>query len=186
MAEKQSAEVLWTHWPHGPTHLFVPEAFYIVTASTYRKERYFNTPQRLTLVLSTLFAQAERFGWMLQAWAVMQNHYHFVAQAPQNARSLRTMLRAIHSVTAKAVNAEDGTAARQVWYQYRDTCLTNEKSYFARLHYVHTNPVKHGVTAKAEDYPWCSMRWFVQKANPAFRRTVLSFKCDRISIEDDF
>jgi putative transposase len=186
MREHAKSEVVWTHWPHGPTHLFMPEGFYIVTVSTYLKERIFNTPERLTLVLSTLFEQAERFGWMFQAWAVMQNHYHFVAQAPQNVKSLRTMLRAVHSKTAKAVNAEDGSPGRQVWYQYRDTCLTNEKSYFARLHYVHINPVKHGLVAAAEDYQWCSMGWLLQKANPAFRQTVLSFPCDRISIEDDF
>jgi putative transposase len=184
--EQDASDIVWTHWAHSPSHLFLPEAFYIVTAGTYQKERIFHSPQRRTLVLSTLFDQARRFGWGLQAWAVMQNHHHFVAQAPKDAKSLRTMLRAIHSVTAKVVNAEDATPGRQVWFQYRETCLTHEKSHFARLHYVHGNPVKHGVVAAAENYPWCSMGWFLQKADPAFRRTVLSFKCDRISIEDDF
>jgi len=178
--------VVWTNWSHSPAHLFVPESFYIVTAGTYQKVRHFNTAQRRTLLLATLFEQAETFGWMLQAWAALENHYHFVAKAPENADSLRSMIQAVHSVTAKAVNAEDGTPARQVWFQYRDTCLTNEKSYLARLHYVHTNPVKHGAAAAAENYSWCSMSWFCRKAKPGFRRMVLTFPCDRISIDDDF
>ena len=178
--------IAYTEWAHSPSHLFAPGAFYIVTARTYRRERLFHSPQRLTMVLSTLFQQAEHFCWSLQAWAVMQNHYHFVAQAPENAKSLRTMIRAVHSLTARAVNAEDEIPGRQVWYQYRDTCLTNERSYFARLHYVHTNPVKHEVAPLAESYPWCSMAWFMKKADSGFRRTVLSFKCDRISIDDDY
>jgi putative transposase len=179
-------EVVHTEWAHGPAHLFVPNAFYIVTARTYKKEKFFDSPQRLGLVLTTLFQQAERFTWLLQAWAVMANHYHFVAQAPESAETLKAMLRAIHSLTARAVNAEDQTPGRKVWYQYRDTCLTNERSYLARLHYVHRNPVKHGLVPRAEHYRWSSMGWFLQKAEAGFRRTVLSFPCDRISIDDDF
>jgi len=186
MAEKDTGEVVWTNWPHSPSHLFMPNAFYIVTSGTYGKERLFHTPERLTMVQSALFQQAGIYGWRLEAWAVMQNHYHFVAQAPEDAKSLKTMLQALHSQTSRLVNRADGTPGRKVWFRYHETCLTHEKSYFARLHYVHTNPVKHGIVTAAENYQWCSMGWFLQKANPAFRRTVLSFKCDRISIEDDF
>ena len=184
--QTRATEILQTNWAHSPSHLFVPGAFYIVTAGTYEKARIFRSSQRLTLLLATLFEQAERFGWLLQAWAVMQNHYHFVAQAPQDANSLKSMVQAIHSLTARTVNAEDETPGRKVWFQYRDTCLTNEKSYLARLHYVHNNPVKHGIAPVAENYPWCSMGWFTQKAEAGFRRMVLSFPCDRISIDNDF
>ena len=84
------------------------------------------------------------------------------------------------------VNADDGMTGRKVWFQYWDTCVTSERSYFARLHYVHRNPVKHDLVAAAEDYPWCSMSWFLSEAEPVFQRKVFSFKCDRISIRDDF
>jgi len=176
----------FAQWSHSPSHLFISGASYIVTAGTYLKERVFDTPARLTLVLETIFQQAENFGWQLQAWAMLQNHYHLVAHAPQDGETLKPMIQAIHSLTARAINAEDGAPGRKVWYQYRDTCLTNEKSYFARLNYVHNNPVKHGLVAAAENYRWCSMSWFLQMANPGFRRMVLSFPCDRISIDDDF
>jgi len=182
----EESKIVYTEWAHSPAHLFIPKACYIVTARTYEKTKYFQSPQRLTLVLTTLFEQAERFEWRLQAWAVMANHYHFVAKAPENAKTLKAMLRSIHSITARAVNAEDRAPGRKVWYQYRDTCLTNERSYLARLHYVHTNPVKHGLVLRAENYRWCSMGWFVEKARAGFRRTVLSFPCDSISMDDDF
>ena len=179
-------EANWTEWAHSPNHCFVTEALFIVTAGTYQKKGLFDSPKRLGLVLSTLMKQANRFDWSLQAWAVLSNHYHFVAQAPEDARSLKRMMQAVHSITARAVNKEDKASGRKVWFQYRDTCITNEKSYFARLHYVHANPVKHRVVAVAESYPWCSMGWFLREAEVGFRRTVLSFKWDRISIEDDF
>jgi len=34
--------------------------------------------------------------------------------------------------------------AGELWYEFWDTHLTFEKSWLARLNYVHQNPVKHG------------------------------------------
>jgi hypothetical protein len=51
---------------------------------------------------------------------------------------------------------------------------------------VNNNPVHHGVVDYAAKYPWCSAGWFEAKASPAFRKTVESFKTDRISVPDDF
>ncbi len=175
-----------THWAHSPSHLFVPGAAYFITASTHAKKRLLNTPERMSLVLSALFEQATTFGWELQAWAVMSNHYHLVAHAPEDATTLKPMLQSVHSLTARALNVQDNTPGRQVWFQYRDTCLTFEKSYLARLNYVHNNPVKHGLVQNAEQYPWCSMAWFMREAKASFRNTVLSFKWDKVSVPDDF
>ncbi len=179
-------EPVYVEWPHAPSHLFQPEAFYFVTAGTYMKKHFFNSPEDKTLLLNTLFEQAEHFEWRLEAWPVLSNHYHFVAQAPEDAESLKPMLRAVHSLTARYVNNRDAASGRTVWYRYRDTCLTNQRSYLARLNYAHCNPVKHKVVERAWDYPWCSMRWFVNQAEGGFRERVLSFDAERVEIEDDF
>lgn len=180
------SEQTFHQWHHSPSHLFVPNQAYMVTAGTLAKQQLFDTPAKLDLLLSLLFEQSERYGWRLQAWAVLQNHYHFIANAPEDACSLRTMIGSIHSKTAVRLNKLDGTPGRKVWFQYWDSCLTHEKSYLARLHYVHQNPVKHRVAKDAEAYPWCSMGWFLREAEGGFRRTVMSFKCDSVNVLDDF
>ncbi len=75
---------------------------------------------------------------------------------------------------------------RKVWFQYWDSRITFERSYLARLNYVHYNPVKHGVTANATNYPWCSAAWFDQNAPTSFVKTVKSFKTDKLKVPDDF
>jgi putative transposase len=67
-----------------------------------------------------------------------------------------------------------------------DTKLTYEKSYLARLHYVHQNAVKHGLVSVANQYQWCSARWFEQIASPAMVRSIYRFKIDRLNIRDNF
>jgi putative transposase len=173
-------------WPHAPAHRLEEGGAYMVTCGTYRKEHFFRGPERLSLVSDNLLCLASEFDWRLQAWAVFSNHYHFVALAPASGHSLRDFLSRLHMQTAKVVNELDGASGRKVWFQYWDTLLTFEKSYLARLNYVHNNPVKHGLAQVATQYPWCSALWFEQKADPSFYKTVMAFKTDRVSVRDDF
>ena len=55
-----------------------------------------------------------------------------------------------------------------------------------RLHYVHSNPVRHKLVEDATEYPWCSAAWFELNAESSFRRTVFSFNTDKVKVVDDF
>ena len=75
---------------------------------------------------------------------------------------------------------------RQVWHNFWETRLTYENSYFARLNYVHHNPVKHGLVKVAHRYPWCSASWFEHTASQAQVKTIYGFKTDQLKILDEF
>ena len=72
------------------------------------------------------------------------------------------------------------------WHNYRETRLTFEKSYLARLAYTHRNPVRHGLVPVANQYPWCSAAWFERVAMAAQVKTIYSFGDERIRVPDDF
>ena len=96
------------------------------------------------------------------------------------------MLGLLHEKTAKWVNRLDGVQGRPVWHNFRETRLTYQKSYFARLNYVHQNAVKHGLVPVASQYPWCSAGWFERTATRAQVRTIYRFKTDRVQVFDDY
>jgi len=171
-------------WHHSPLHLFVPNTFYMVTASTLHKQRLFNTPQKLAILQNALFEVMQTYHWRLQAWAIFSNHYHFIAQSPQDGTSLKSLIQRNHSQTARAINALDRTPGRQVWFQYWDTCLTYEKSYLARLNYVHNNPVKHGLVARADEYSFCSAAWFKANAPDEWQTKIAATPYDRVNVPD--
>ncbi len=173
-------------WHHSPAHVFLPDTMYMVTAATLHKVHHFRDTMRLEALTNALFEVSESYGWALQAWAVFSNHYHFIAQSPTASAVLKPLIQRLHSQTARWLNRQDDTTGRQVWFQYWDTCLTYEKSYFARLNYVHDNPVKHGLVAAAEEYPFCSAGWFEAYADPSYYRKVTSFRYDRLKVADDF
>ena len=66
-------------WPHAPVHRLGANGIYFVTAGTLHKQHLFNTASKLDLIERMLLSLAKTRGWQLEAWAVLANHYHFVA-----------------------------------------------------------------------------------------------------------
>ena len=173
-------------WHHRPERQFVSGTAYMVTAATLHKQPYFDGEDRLAILHDALLELAGKYDWSLQAWAVFNNHYHWVGLSPPNAQSLRRFVGHLHTHTARALNRLDATPGRKVWFQYWDTCLTFEASYFARLHYTHENAAHHGLVPVAEQYAFCSASWFAAHADPTFYRKVKSYKYDCVNVRDDF
>jgi putative transposase len=148
-----------TPWPHAPTHQLSQRGTYFVTGSTYQKAHHFRGATRLRVLHRGLLTVTEQFGWNLEAWAVFSNHYHFIAASPataDDATNLTSMLGVLHVKTAGWINKLDSQPGRKVWFNFWDTRLTQQRSYLARLNYVHQNAVKHGLVPVASQYPWCS------------------------------
>ncbi|HEV7799161.1 MAG TPA: transposase [Pyrinomonadaceae bacterium] len=173
-------------WPHAPIHRISSEGIYMVTGATLHKAHLFPTTEKLGLMEHELLTLAKKYDWQLEAWAVFVNHYHFVARGHDESTSLKKFLQHLHSNTARQVNEHDGSAGRKVWYNFWDTKLTYERSYLARLNYVHQNAVKHGLVRVASQYPWCSAAWFERTTSPAMMKTIYGFKIDRLNIDDDY
>src|ERR1700722_20847551 len=131
-----------TPWPHPPTHQLAERGTYFVTSSTHDKAHHFRGANRLSVLHRGLLTVTKKFGWQLEAWAVFSNHYHFVAHSPADPRTLSALTKELHGKTSHHVNQLDGVTNRAVWFNFWDTQLTFEKSYFARLSYVHRNAVK--------------------------------------------
>jgi putative transposase len=176
-------------WPHAPTHRLSEAGTYFVTAATYFKAHHFQGAARLCVLQRGLLKVAEESGWQIEAWAVFSTHYHFIGHSPGDcptAESLPKMLGKLHAKSAGWVNRLDGAPRRQVWHNYWDTRLTFQRSYLARLNYVHQNARKHGLVSVANQYPWCSAGWFEQAASAAKIKSIYRFKTAEVRVSDDF
>ena len=172
-------------WPHAPVHRLSEHGIYFVTSGTLHKRPLFDTPAKRGRLECTLLSLARARGWQLEAWVVLANHYHFVARGQPDSTPMRKLLRELHSRSAIELNRLDGVEGRTVWHNFRDTRLTHQYSYLARLNYVHQNAVHHGLVRVASQYPWCSAAWFERVASPAQVKTMYGFKTDQVKVEDD-
>ncbi len=176
-----------TPWP--PLHQLSDRGTYFLTAGTYLKTHHFRGRERLRVLHRGLLTVARDFGWRLEAWAVFSNHYHFIGHSPEHlpdASNLSDMLSVLHVKTSGWINRLDRTPGRQVWFNFHDMKLTYQRSYLARLNYVHQNPVRHRLVPVANQYPWCSAGWFERTASPAMIKSIYHFKTDKLGIDDEF
>ena len=105
------------------------------------------------VLLSSIKKGFEDEGWILEDWVILDNHYHLMVNAPANPLFLGKIIKEIHRFNAlwlkKHLNIPKGII---VWYNYWDSCITYEESYFARLNYIWFNPVKHRYVEDPEDW----------------------------------
>ena len=96
--------------------------------------------------------------YRLHAWCVMPNHVH-VLFTPNEGVSLSSLIHSWKSFTAKAINAaldRTGTLWRE---EYFDRAIRGDEHYADTLAYIENNPVKAGLAAPVEDWPWsCASR----------------------------
>ena len=173
-------------WPHAPIHRLGSSGVYMITGATLYKRRLFSTSEKLTLLENEILTLAKIYNWQLEAWSVFNNHYHLIARGAADTKRLDAYLNNLHSNTARDLNYLDRCNGRKIWFNFWETRLTYERSYLARLNYVHQNAVKHGLVTVASQYQWCSAAWFERTASPATVKTIYGFKTDKLKIPDDY
>ena len=173
-------------WPHAPIHRLGSDGVFMITGATLHKKLLFSSSEKLTALENEVLTLAKLYHWQLESWAVFMNHYHLIARGGENGDQLDAYIKHLHTTTARDLNASDQAIGRQVWYNFWETRLTYQRSYLARLNYVHQNAVKHGLVKVANQYPWCSAAWFEKTASVAAVKTIYSFKTDKLKIDDDY
>jgi putative transposase len=92
----------------------------------------------------------------LHAYSVMTNHVH-VLLTPL--ACVRNITRALKGITAQAGNRILRRTGQRFWQDESFDHWVRSEGEFIRIQkYIENNPVKAGLVAKAEDWPWSSAR----------------------------
>lgn len=113
-------------------------------------------PEIAGLVESTLLRfHGERYD--LRAWAAMPNHVHALVR-PYAGASLPKILHSWKSYTAHEANRLLGLEG-PFWYrEFYDRYVRDEAHFGNVVRYIEHNPVKAGLCARAEEFPFGSAR----------------------------
>ncbi|MDX9973821.1 MAG: transposase, partial [FCB group bacterium] len=104
--------------------------------------------------LGLLRQYAARHVLAIKAYCLMSNHTHLVA-VPATAESLCGALKPLHLRYAQHVNWTQKLCGR-LWQGRFFSCALDDAHYRWAVRYVERNPVRAGLVARAEDYPWSS------------------------------
>ena len=176
-------------WPvyirRMPSH---PERFrgagdlHFLTFSCYQRQPLFSTSARHDLFLESLEHVRRCYRLVVLGYVVMPEHVHLLVSEPQR-DNLSTAMQALklsfvrrleRSVVPRSrkngetwgiPSSETNEFARgpRFWSaRFYDFNVWTEKKRIEKLRYIHRNPVKRGLVASPEQWPWSSYRWYLR------------------------
>ena len=113
-------------------------------------------PAIASMVQDTLrFFDGQRYH--LRAWVIMPNHVHALFQ-PIDGWTVAKAVASWKKFTARRIaDQEIGVPRRQIWHrEYWDRYMRDEEHFLRAVDYIHRNPVKAGLVARAEEWRWSS------------------------------
>ena len=97
-----------------------------------------------------------QFSALRPAYVVMPEHVHLLVSEPQRGTLAETIKSLKQSVSRRLIGQTE-----HFWQKrYYDFNIRNHQQFVEKLRYVHRNPVKRGLCAPPEDWPWSSFRHY--------------------------
>jgi len=165
-----------------PLRIQFEGAMYHVFSRGNEKRPLFHTRADREKFLEIIEAAHKRFGLVLHAYCLMDNHYHFVIETPH--ANISQAMQLINS----SYNTHYAHTHERVGHLFQGrfkAILVEREEYLVTLsRYVHLNPVRSGLVERPEDYEWSSYRFFVSETGgvpPVFldvNSTLVSFSDD--------
>jgi REP element-mobilizing transposase RayT len=101
------------------------------------------------------FAERPLERYDLHAYAVMPNHVHLLVTPKVDVSKL---LRSLKGFTARRANRLLGRAGQPFWQEESYDHWVRSEGEFDRIgRYIFFNPVRAGLVARPEDYPWSGL-----------------------------
>ncbi|MFO0754553.1 MAG: transposase [Thermodesulfovibrionales bacterium] len=129
-------------------------AFYHVTSRGNRREQIFWDEHDRLAFKNILVRTKERYGYLLHAFVLMDNHYHLLIETPH--ANIQQIMHNINTSYTVWVNRRQGRVGHLFQGRYK-AFVVEKESYLLELgRYLHLNPVRAGVVKLPGEYQWSS------------------------------
>ena len=144
-----------------PLRILYAGAFYHVTARGNEKKAIFKNEGDRERFLLYAEAAVQRYGAVIHAYCLMDNHYHLLIQTPLS--NLSEIMQYINGSYTTYINIKRQRVGHLFQGRYK-SILIDADTYAQELsRYIHLNPVRAGMVGKPEDYPWSSYPYYSGK-----------------------
>lgn len=139
-----------------PLRIEFAGAIYHVTSRGNGRQRIFLDDRDNSLFLELLGNTLERFQWVCHAYCLMVNHYHLMIETPE--ANLSKGMHHLNASFSQAHNKRHGAVGHLLQGRFKSIVVDRESYLLELARYVVLNPVRAGMVARPEDWPWSSYR----------------------------
>jgi putative transposase len=130
---------------------------YFITASAYEKQSLFQSDQMAQLFIEVLFHYQRQGRYHLHEFVVMPDHFHLLL-TPIIPVTIEKAVQFIKGGFSYRARKELGFAG-EIWQtSFYDRRVRDAEEYARFRHYIHMNPVRRGLVAAPEEFPYSSAR----------------------------
>lgn len=144
-----------------------PGAFYHVTARGNERKAVFKSIKDREKFYSYLESASNRYGAVIHAYCLMDNHYHLFIKTSRG-----NLSQGMHYLNASYANyfvAKYKTIGPLFQGRYK-SLLVDEDNYALTLScYIHLNPLRAGISKNIHEYPWSSLLDYLGKRRKEFK-----------------
>jgi len=111
-------------------------------------------------LLDLLLENAKKFEVAIHAYVLMSNHFHLLA-TPSTPDGLPQMMQAVGRRYVRYFNDMQHRSGTLWEGRYKSTVIQTNRYLLACMAYIDLNPVRAGLVAQPQDYPWSSHGHYV-------------------------
>ena len=125
---------------------------YFITASTYQKANILQSDRMANFFIDVLFHYRDLQAYLLHEFVVMPNHFHLLITPSGALERSMQFIKGGFSYRAKKELQFHGN----IWQTSYDHRVRDAEEYAGFRRYISENPVKRGLSERAEDYLYSS------------------------------
>lgn len=159
-----------------------PGAFYHVTARGNERKSVFKSVKDREEFLSYLESASNRYGAVIHAYCLMDNHYHILIETPHG--NLSKIMQHINSSYTTYFNIRHDRYGHLFQGRYKSILVEVDEYAKELSRYIHLNPVRARMVKTPEEYQWSSCIYYTDKKEaPAwlYRDFILGYFGERPS-----
>lgn len=145
-----------------PLRIDLAGGVYHVTSRGDRREDIYRSDEDRAAWLAVLGQACARFNWRCHAWCQMTNHFHLVLETPD--ANLSQGMRQLNGVYTQQFNRSHALVGHLFQGRFKAILVERETYLLELTRYVVLNPVRAGMVARPDDWPWSSYRAMVGAA----------------------
>lgn len=159
-----------------PPRIEYEDAFYHITARGNARNRIFADDFDREMFLDIVKAAHKRFGFIVHAFVLMDNHYHFLLQTPRP--NLSASMRDINGIYTQSFNRRHKRVGHIFQGRFKPIVVNRDEHYIELIRYIHLNPWRARMVKRLDQFRYSSHmavidRKWARKWEPWYDRDVI-------------
>ncbi len=140
--------------PRRP-RMYLPDMPYHVVQRGNNRQPCFIEREDYQYYLELWRKMSRRYGVCVHGYCLMTNHIHFLV-TPVQKTSVSNTMKVVGSCYAQYINKKYNRTGTLWEGRHRPSLVQTDKYFLTCMRYIELNPVRAGMVAQPEDYPWSS------------------------------